>query len=138
MANYAKELPRDKQGAAMQEYPAAFRPNARYNYENAVNSSVISLTDDTTEIEIAAVGNAAVMRWVTAADTQASVVSIAGSTANFDHVIASGTVRRFVVPISIATVQASIVGVRVQMGLFPRVAVKGATTTASSILTTEY
>lgn len=136
MANYAKELPRDKQGAAMQEYPAPFRPNARYSSENATASSVITLTDDTTEVEVGAQGGAAVMRWVTAADTQASVVSIAGSTANFDHFIGSGTVRRFVVPIALSTVQASIVGINVQMGLFRRVAVKSIGT--ASVLTSEY
>ena len=134
--NYAKELPRDKQGAAMQEYPAPFRPNARYAPENSSASSVITLTDDTTEIEIAAVSGAAVMRWVTAADTQASVVSIAGGTTNFDHVIGTGTVRRFVVPIALATVQASIVGVNVQMGLYKRFAVKSIGN--ASVLTSEF
>ena len=134
--NYAKELPRDKQGAAMQEFPAAVRPNARYASENATVSSVITLTDDTTEIEIGAQGNGAIMRWVTAGDTQASVVGIAGSTANFDHFVGSGTVRRFVVPIALSTVQASTVGINVQMGLFKRVAYRS--TGIGSVLLSEY
>lgn len=136
MPNYTKELPRDKQGAAMQEFPAPYRPNARYSSENATASSVITLTDDTTSIEIAAQGNGAVMRWVTAGDTQASVVSAAGATANFDHFIGSGTVRRFAVPIELSTRQASIVGINVQLGLFKRVAYRS--TGIGSVLLAEF
>lgn len=109
--------------------------------ENATTSSVITLSDNTTSIEIAAQGAGAVMRWVFATDASGpatSVISAAG-TANFDHFIGSGTVRRFVIPIEVqnnAQGYSSMVGQRVANGLFARVAYK--TFGVGSVLVTEY
>lgn len=130
-------LPRDKGQQAMQEYPSPKLALARYTSENATASSVISVSHDTTAIEIAAVGGAAVMRWVTTADTQASIISIAGSTSNYDHVIPSGTMRRFAIPIeSQFQAPSSMVGANRLNGLYQRVAVK--TVGIASVMTTEY
>lgn len=134
MNNYAKNIPRDKGGAPMDGLPANYLSLARSDNENAVVSSVITLTDNTTAIEITAVGAPVVMRWVGAGDTQASVISAAG-TANFDHVISSGVLRRFVVPIE-SMPSSSIVGANVQNGLYKRVAVKSIT--IASVLTSEF
>ena len=114
---------------------------ATYGSENGTVSSVISVTHDTTALEIAAVGGTAVMRWVRTAETQASVISAAGATGNFAHVIASNTVRRFVIPIeSIPTMgasnTASMVGINRREGLYQRVAIK--TAGIASVLVTEY
>lgn len=109
--------------------------------ENATVSSVITLGDNTTAIEIAAQGAPVVMRWVFATDgtgAQTSVISAAG-TANFDHFIASGAFRRFVLPIEVinnAQGYSSMVGQRVANGLFARLAYK--TQGAGSVLVTEY
>ena len=119
--------------------PAPFRSTARYVSENGNTSSVISLTHDTTAIEIGTGATAAAMRWVTTADTQASVVAIAGTTANFDHMIPANTVRRFVVPIEAinnAAGYGSAVGANREFGLFQRVAWK--TQGIASVLLTEY
>lgn len=132
--NYAKALPRDKGGEPMQEYPAPALALARYSRENAAASSVMTFTDNTTAIEVAAVGGTAVMRWVASSDTQASVVGGA-SGANYDHVIPTNTVRRFVIPVE-GQGTSSIVGMGVQAGLYRRVAVQ--TTTVASVLTSEY
>lgn len=114
---------------------------ATYGSENGVASSVISVSHNTTALEIAAVGGAAVMRWVRTADTQASVISAAGATGNFAHVISTNTVRQFVIPIeSIPTMgqsnTASMVGVNRGNGLYQRVAIK--TAGNASVLVTEY
>lgn len=102
--------------------------------ENATASSVVTLSDNTTMIELAAVGGTAVLKWIQTSDTTASVISEAG-TANYDHVIPSGQVRRFVVPQeSIGT--SSIVGANKQNGLYNRVAYK--TVGVASVMTTEY
>lgn len=122
--NYAPELPRDKGGDILEEYPAPKLALARYASENSSASSVISVTHNTTALEIAAVGNAAVMRWVTTADTQASIISAAGATANFDHVIPSGEIRRFVIPIERNPQTGSVQGVNRELGLYQRVAIK--------------
>lgn len=136
MANYAKSLPRDMDGAPMQEYAGNVSVLARYSSENATASSVISLTHDTTAVEIAAVGGPAVMRWVSTADTQASVVS-AASGPNFWHAISTGTVRRFVVPIESSPTQgASVVGRNRGLGLYQRLAYKSIG--VASVLTSEY
>lgn len=109
--------------------------------ENASTSSVITLGDNTTAIEIAAQGAPVLMRWVFATDgtgAQTSVIGTAGS-ANFDHFIASGTVRRFVLPIEVQNNSqgySSMVGARVANGLFTRIAYK--TQGIGSVLLTEY
>lgn len=106
--------------------------------ENATASSVITMSDNTTSLEIAAQGAPAIMRWVLAGDTQASVVAAAVGS-NYDHVIPSGTVRRFILPIEVqnnAQGYSSVVGQRVAYGLFARVAVKAQG--VGSVLTTEY
>lgn len=116
--------------------PAPYKAISRYLDENGAASSVISLTHDTTAIEIAAQGNPVVMRWVATTDTQASVVAIAGSTANFDHVIPANTVRRFVVPIEVGTGTSSVQGANREYGLYQRVAY--ATQGIASVALTEY
>lgn len=134
---YAPRLPIDGTGQAMQEFPSPKKALARYGGENSVNSSVISVSHDTTAIEVAAVGGAAVLRWVSTTDTIASVISIAGATANFDHVIPSGTVRKFVIPIESAGLgQSSVVGANRLNGLYQRVAVKSVG--VASVLTVEF
>lgn len=122
--NYAPRLAQDKNGNPMQEYPSPKLALTRYASENSSVSSVISVTHDTTALEIAAVGGAAVMRWVTTADTQASIISIAGSTSNFDHVIPTGTMRKFVIPIASNPQTGSVQGINREIGLYQRVAIK--------------
>lgn len=118
--------------------PAPVKAIARYVSENATASSVISLSQNTTAIEIATGGTPAVMAWVLQADTTASVIAIAGATSNFDHEIAANTVRRFVVPIETAggTQYGSVQGANREYGLFQRVAIK--TQGIASVLVTEY
>lgn len=97
--DFAAPLPIDKRGTPYQTATPQASAIARYVSENAIASSVISVTHDTTAVEIAAVGSPVFMRWVATSDTQASVIGIAGATANFDHVIPANTFRRFVIPI---------------------------------------
>lgn len=132
--NYAKALPRDKAGDTMQEYPAPFVSLQTDASENSSASSVLSLTDNTSAIEIAATGGAAVMKWIATTNTNPSVISAAG-TANFDHVIPANSYRRFVVPIE-SQGTASIVGINKQAGLYQRVAVKSVG--VASVATTQY
>lgn len=135
MINYAKALPRDRSGEPMQQYPSPNRALSVNSSENNTVSSIITLTDNTTALEIAAVGVGAAFRWVATSDTQASVVAIAGATANFDHIIPVTNVRRFVVPIE-SMPQTSIVGANKQNGLFNRIAIRSLG--IGSVLTTEY
>lgn len=118
--NYAKQLPRDRGNEAMHDFALPFKALARNNTQNAAVSSVITLTDDTTALEIAAFGGNAAIRWVATSDTTASVIG-AGATANYDNVIPSGEVRKFIVPIESQGVS-SIVGINKQAGLYNRVA----------------
>lgn len=123
--NPYKNLPHDKGNVPMQEFPAPYLSKARYTSENATASSVISVSHDTTTIEVAAVGGAAALRWVATSDTQGSVITIAGATANYDHVISTGDVRRFAIPIeSSYNAPSSMVGANRMNGLYQRVAIK--------------
>lgn len=138
--NPYKNLPHDKGNVPMQEFPAPYLAKARYTNENAVASSVISVSHDTTSIEITANGGAAVMRWVATSDTQGSVIGVAGATANYDHVIPSNTMRRFAIPIeSMYAAPSSMVGANRMNGLYQRVAIKSATLLGlSSVLLSEF
>lgn len=137
--DYSMGKPMGNNGVPQYDNPPAVKALQRYVSENATASSVLTLTDNTTSIEIGTGGSPAVMRWVSASDTQASIVAIAGATANFDHEIAANTVRRFVVPIEVQNNSqgySSMVGIRVANGLFARVAVK--TQGIASVLVSEY
>lgn len=138
MLNYARKLPRDQTGEAMQLFPPALTAKARYTNENNIASSVISLSHDTTSIEITAVGVPVVARWVPRTDTAASVIGIAGTTSNYDIVVPANTTRGFVVPIEVqgANMLASVVGLNREAGLYQRIATKAQA--IGSVLTVEY
>lgn len=136
MAMYAKPLGVDQNNNVNQDGQSPFKALARYDYENGVASSVITMTDQTTVLEVAALAQAAVLRWVPTTDTQASVIS-AATTANYDHVIPQNTYRRFIVPIeTMGTGTQSIQGINRQLGLYQRYAIK--TTGIGSVLTAEF
>lgn len=141
--NYARGVPMGNNQIPFQGNgtPPAVKAIARYTSENNAASSVITLSENTTAIEIAAQGGSVIMRWVPTSDTTASVVGVAGATANYDHVIPVGMYRRFVVPIEVNNPQGygSMVGANIENGLYRRVAIKGAVLLVSgSILTAEY
>lgn len=133
MKNVYNELPKEKSGAPMQEF-SGYVAKAVTSSENAATSAVITLNDSTSTLEVAAVGGPAAIRWIPVANTNPSVITIAG-TANFDHIIPTNTMRRFAVPQETMGVT-SIVGINKQAGLYNRVAYKSIAT--ASVLTTEY
>lgn len=138
MLNYAARVPADSSGLPLESYPAAkiHLPQTTTNapsvlsMDNGSFSSVMTLNDNTTVLEIAATNAAAVLRWVPVGETAAapaagpfqSVITVQG-TANFDHVIPKDSVRRFVVPIETRG-STSVVGLNIQNGLYNKVAVK--------------
>ena len=136
--NYSKGKAMGHNQMPQYDSPPPYKAGTQYMSENATASSVISLTHNTTAIEIATQGTAATMRWVATSDTQASVVAIAGSTANFDHVIPPNAIRRFVIPIESmpATGYGSIQGANRENGLYQRVAYK--TQGIASVFLSEY
>lgn len=131
--------PISKQGSFLHDYVTHASIKAVYASENASTSSVITLTPDTTVLEIAAIGaspTGGAMRWVRTADTQASIISAAG-TANFAHVITNNTVRKFAVPIEVMyQAPSSMVGANILNGLYRRVAIKSIG--VASVIVTEY
>lgn len=121
MNNYPRPLPRDGGNFPMQEYPTAIVALARYGSNNAAVSSVVTLNDNTTVVEVTAASGPVAIKWVASTDTTASVIG-SGGTANFDHVISNGQTRRFVVPIETFVKQSSVVGLNKQNGLYNRIA----------------
>ena len=130
-----KQLPKDGGMQVMQEFATPFKAVATLVSDNATASSVITLNDNTTTVEIAATGAGAVIRWIATTDTAASVISTAG-TANFDNYIPPNYFRRFAVPIESFVPQTSVVGLNKQYGLYNRIAVKSVG--AASVITTQY
>lgn len=140
--NYAKSLPKDQSGDAMQEYPAPYPALVSWQRENAVASSVISLNPNTQALEIGASGGQGiVIRWVPLTETAGvspfSSVIASGLTANFTHFVPPATYRRFIVP---RETQGQLAGGQIGSvnGLYQRVAWINAGPTASSILANEY
>lgn len=142
MKNYAAGTPAGNNQIPLYGSPAPVKAVGQYLSENATTSSVVTLTPNTTAVEIATQGTAAAMRWVYVADgtgAQTSVIAVAGATANFDHIVPPNTVRRFVVPIEVgggAQGYGSMVGANIENGLFRRLAYK--TQGVASIMVTEY
>lgn len=136
--NYAKSLPHGKDGTEFQNIPPPLTAIARSAAENSSASSVLTVSSMTTAIEIAAVGAPAAMRWVATSDTQASVVSAVASP-NFDYIIPTGTVRRFVIPqerVPSNNPLGSVQGINLELGLYQRFAIKSIG--IASVLTSEY
>ncbi len=129
---YAKALPIDERGGLMHNSPPAFPTIATTVRENGSTSSVTALNDNTTIVEVTAVGAGAGIKWAT---NQATSVVTAASGASFDNFVAAGTTRLLIVPRSSQAV-ASIAGKNVQEGLYPAIATK--TNPVGSVLLTEY
>lgn len=135
MKNYATALPQDRENMPMQDTMAApVKALQTIVSENATVSSVISFNENTTTIEVAAIGTGAAIRWVATTDTQASIITAAG-TSNYDNIVPVNTVRKFVVPRENQGV-ASIVGLNVREGLYRRVAMRSLG--VGSILSSQY
>lgn len=139
--NYARELPHDKNGVDLQEFAAPYKANATYSANNAVASSVITLNDNTTVVEVTAIGAPVSIRWIPSTETAAvapfaSVITDPSLVENFDNVIPKDYYRRFVVPIEKAGVS-SVVGIGVQSGTYRRIAIISGNT-PSSVMTTEF
>lgn len=130
-----KPLPKDSgSNEVLQAYPAPFLALLSRTSENAAVSSVITMTDRTTALEVTALGGTAALKWIATTNTNPSVITAAG-TANYDHIIPAGTMRRFVVPQERAGIP-SISGANIMNGLYQRVAY--VTGVAASVLTSEF
>lgn len=134
MGKYANNIPNDTVGNPIQGAAMLIPAIVTTLSENATASSVITVNDNTTDLEVAAVGATGFIKWIAKADTTASVVSSVGG-ANWDVVIPSGTVRRLVIPRE-TNGTSSIVGANISNGLYNRVAWK--TGGPGSILATQY
>ena len=134
--NYTPNVPRDNGGAPLFNSPAPIPAKVTTSSENGTVSSTINLSANTTTLEIAAVNGPVTMKWITTGNTNASVITAAG-TANFDHIIPAASFRRFTVPIE-GTYQnpGSLVGVNTLNGLYQRVAYKSVGN--ASVMVTEY
>lgn len=139
--NYSKGIPLGDNNAPQFLSPPAVKALVTTVRESATVSSILILGQDTTALEIAATGGVAYLKWLTQSVVDSSVagtsiISAAG-TANFDHVIPTGTVRRFVVPIATQSNSqgySSMVGDNRAYGLYPNIALSG----LASVATTQY
>lgn len=137
--DYAGGKPVGNNGVPFYDSPPAVKAVATKVRDAATASSILVFNQNTTAIEVAATGGAAYLLWLTQATVDSSVAgtSVVGAAtgANFDHVIAPNTIRRFVVPqATIPTSQSSVQGANRQNGLYPNAAIIG----VASIATTEY
>ncbi len=134
--NYATALPVDERGIPMQDLPS---PTIALTTTVAVAnlSSIVTLNNNTTSIEVAATPLAAAIKWIGVGAAQTSVISSFASAANFDHIVQAGTVRRFVVPRETQGIAGPALANSVH-GLYQRLAIVPIVAAVSSILVTEY
>jgi len=130
-----KQLPRDGSSESMQEFAAPFKALANLTSDNSTNSSVITLNDNCSTIEVYAGAAPAAIKWIATTDTGASVLT-APATANFDNIVPLNYYRRFAIPIEAFVAQTSVVGLNKQYGLFNRIAVKSFG--VGSVMLTQY
>ena len=136
MRNIYPPTPQGKTGEIKTNYYPAEVALESNNNENIVVSSVLAFTHDTTEIEVAAIGQSVGGRW--AANQATSVVTATGAGANFDFVVPVGTFRRFAIPISTYDqTSGSVMGVNRKFGLFQAIAYKTLAGNGS-VLTAEF
>ncbi len=126
----------------MQEYPAPFKAVAQSMRENCAVSSVLVLNKDTSAVELGAFGGQGLaIRWIPRTETPTvspfSSVVASGLGANYDHYVPPSQYRRFVVPIEVSGQNAG-GNVGSVNGLYFRLAVVNAGTTASSLMAAEY
>lgn len=143
MANYVRNIPRDKGGEPLQDFPAPTIALEQTVTDNAVASSIITLHPNTSSLEVSAVGGqGVVIRWIktteTAAVAPAGSVVASGLGANFDHHIPAGALRRFAVPVETQGIGTGNMQVGSTFGLYQRVARINAGVVASSILVVEH
>lgn len=142
MRYFYPETPQGKLGEVKIGYAPAKVALARQNKENASASSILLLTHDTTELEVAAVAQHVAGKWLSQATVDSSVagtsVITAAGSANHDFVIMSGDFRRVVVPIATnVQTDGSVMGVNRKLGLYPAVAFKTLAGNGS-VLTAEF
>lgn len=118
MINYAPHHPKDESGETLQEYPAPIVAKVTTASVPPAASSVISFGANTTVVEVTALNASLAIKW-----GSASVVAVAGSTANFDHIVSVNSTRRFVIPRQLQGVTGSIVGANTLNGLYSTMAV---------------
>lgn len=129
---YAPQTPRGKDSMPKVGYVPTVVRLANTVRENNSASSVTSLTHDTTEVEVTAVGGSGTaIRW--AANQATSVVTVTASP-NFDAIVPSGETRRYVVPRETGGSYASVQGVNRAEGLFQNIATKSLTGNGSVLL----
>lgn len=119
--------PFGKQGEVKVGYAPALPALARQNKENASASSILLLTHNTTELEVAAVNQHIAGKWLSQSTIDSSVAGTSVITAynsgNWDFMVQTNTVKRVAVPIATnVQTSGSIMGANRKYGLYPAVA----------------
>lgn len=140
--NYSKSQARDTGGIVLTSDPVPFKALQQFG-AGAGLSSVITFNDNATNLEVTALGtpgnSGIAIRWIPRTETAAvspfaSVIASAAG-ANYDHIVANGQTRTFVIPREVSPIN-SIVGANIQQGLYQRVAFVQANIAASVYATT--
>ena len=135
--NIYPALPVDGNNEPLQNYGPP-KASQSVTSGSALVSSVITLTDNTTMIEVGAAsgqgGSAILLKWIKTTDTGASVTS-----GNYDNFIPPNYFRQFAVPLEVTGVTgASVVGANTLNGLYKRVAFIAHGSPAASIYTAQF
>lgn len=126
--NYSPAMAHDKNNEPLFNHPAPLPTKQVTVAVPPAASSVISFGANSTNIEVAAGNGPIAIKWGIG-----SVIAIAGSTANFDHVVPANSIRRFVIPQSVQGVTSSVVGANVLNGLYNSMAIISMSSTLSAV-----
>lgn len=143
--NYAKGVPMGNNQMPFQGNgtpPAVAAIGTTVRDTATTTSSILVFNQNTTAIEVAAVGGPVYIKWLSQSVVDSSVAGTSilgtGAGSNFDHIIPPATYRRFVIPINVNNPQgySSFSGANRENGLYPNMAYIGAVT--SIIAVTQY
>ncbi len=135
--NYANPIPHDESNTPLQGFPAPVIALASTTIVTNI-SSVVTFNDNATDIEVAALNAAAAIKWIGIGAAQTSVIASTIGANNFDHIIPSGTMRKFVIPRETQGIVGPVPANSIH-GLYQRMAVVTTTNTAvGSVLVTQY
>lgn len=141
---YITPLPQDRSGNTMQDFPSPVRAiTSVMMRENAVASSVMVLDPNATSLEVNAVGGPVAIRWIPITETPGSStakssVIASGLGANFDHLIPSGTYRRFAIPRETQGIGTGNMQIGSTYGLYQRLGQINAGAGPASVLIVQY
>lgn len=140
MYNPYSQQARDTSGESLPEFVVPRKAVSVFGLDNGAASSIMTLSDNATTVEVLTGASAAVYRWVPSTETAAAPagsVFATANTGNYDGIIPPNYFRRLSIPIERVPTPSNLSGgSNSRNGLYNRIAIR--TLGIGSVLTVQY